>query len=265
MPRPIYRIIGLLFAGVVGLYALDTSGDLLEAARSGDLAAVRQLIEKGAPIEAQTQYGQTPLYLAAMNGHEAVTRYLIEKGARADVRDTFYKASMLDFALQRKHYGVASMLVRKGAGNPDDVLASVAETGNADVLAALLETAKPSQAALDKAYEGALEQKLAEVIPLLKKAGAREPAPPFVPDPKTLEGYAGTYRSEQMPLDIKAFVKEGRLYMQAGGQSEFPLKARNATQFEFTQAGIQVEFDSPSTFTLKQGAGSYRFKKAVSQ
>ncbi len=247
------------------MQAADASVALLDAARSGDLAAVRQLVEKGAPIEAQTPYGQTPLYLAAMNGHEAVARYLLEKGARADVKDTFYKASMLDFVLQRKHLGVASMLVRKGAGDPDAVLASVADAGNPDLLAALLESAKPSQPALDKAYEGALEQKRAEIVPLLKKAGAREPAPPFVIDPKKLEGYTGTYKSEQIPLEIKAFVKEGKFYMQASGQSEFPLKAKSDTQFEFAQAGIGVEFDSPSSFTLKQGAGNYRFTKAVSQ
>ena len=198
-----------------------------------------------------------------MNGHEEVVRFLLAKGASADVKDTFYKASALDFVLQRKHYGVAAMLVRKGAGKADDVLASVTQAGDAGVLQALLDAAKPSQAALDQAYESALEQKQAELIPLLKKAGAREPAPPFVADPKTLEGYAGTYKSDQIPLEIKAFVKEGRLYMQAGGQSEFPLKAKSATQFEFAQAQIQIEFDTPASFTLKQGPGSYRFKKAV--
>lgn len=259
------RMVWLVFAIALGLYAWGANEDLLEASRSGDLAAVKQLIEKGAAIEAKTAYGQTPLYLAAMNGHEEVVRFLLEKGASADVKDTFYKASALDFVLQRKHYGVARMLVRKAAGNPDDVLASVARTGNAELMQALLEGAKPSQAALDRAYESALERKQADLGSMLKKAGAREPAPPFAADPKTLETYAGTYKSDQIPLDIKAFVKDGRLYMQATGQPEFPLKAKSATQFEFTQAQLQIEFDSPASFTLKQGAGSYRFKKAVTQ
>ena len=259
------RMVWLVFATCLGLYAGDANEELLAASRGGDLAAVRQLIEKGAAIEAKTAYGQTPLYLAAMNGHEEVVRFLLEKGASADVKDTFYKASALDFVLTRKYYGVAKMLVRKGAGNPDNVLASVAGTGNAELVQAFLETGKPSQAALDKAYESALDQKQADVAPLLKKAGAREPAPAFVADPKTLEAYVGTYKSEQIPLDIKAFVKEGKLYMQATGQPEFPLKAKSATQFEFAQYGIQIEFDSPSSFTLKQGPGSYKFKKAVTQ
>jgi hypothetical protein len=260
-----HRIVWLALATSLGLCAGNANEDLLTASRNGDLAAVRQLIEKGAAVEAKTPYGQTPLYLAAMNGREDVVRLLLEKGARADVTDTFYKASALDFVLERKHYGVARMLVRKGAGNPDEVLASVAQTGNAELVQALLESAKPSQAALDKAYESALEQKQADLAPLLKKAGARDPAPPFVADPKVLEAYAGTFKSDQVPLDVKAFVKEGRLYVQATGQPELALKAKSATQFEFVPAGIEIEFDSPSSFTLKQGGGTYRFKKAVTQ
>jgi len=255
-----YRVAILLFAATLGV-----NEDLLEASRTGDLAAVQALIGKGAALEAKTAYGQTSLYLAAMNGREDVVRFLLEKGANPDVHDTFYKASMLDFVLQRQHYGVAKMLIRKLSANPDEVLESVAATGNADLVQALLEIGKPSQPALDKSYEMALGQKQTEVAALLKKAGAREPAPAFVVDVKTIEAYAGTYKSDQIPLDIKVFGKEGNLYMQATGQPEFPLKARSATEFEFAPAQVIVEFDSASSFTLKQGGGSFRFKKVVTQ
>jgi uncharacterized protein YciI len=105
-----------------------------------------------------------------------------------------------------------------------------------------------------------------EAIPLrvvLQKPA--ESAPDVAVDVKTLESYSGTYKSDQLPLDIKAFVKEGKLFMQGTGQPEFPLKATSATQFNFTQAGIVVEFDSSSSFTLKQGGTNSRFKKAVKQ
>jgi len=200
-----------------------------------------------------------------MNGREDVVRFLLEKGASPDVHDTFYKASMLDFVLQRKHYGVAKMLIRKLAANADAVLESVAATGNADLVAALLEAGKPSPAALDKTYEAALGRKQNGGRRAVEEGGAHEPAPAFVVDVKTIEAYAGTYKSDQIPLDIKVFVKEGTLYMQATAQPEFPLKAKSATQFEFTLAGVVVEFDSASSFTLKQGGGSFKFKKAVTQ
>jgi uncharacterized protein YciI len=106
-----------------------------------------------------------------------------------------------------------------------------------------------------------------EVIPVrvvLEKPA--EPAKPAVTvDPKTLESYSGTYKSDQIPLDIKAFVRDGKLFLQATGQPEFPLQAVSATQFEFARAGIVVEFDSSSSFTLKQRGSNSRFKKSVAQ
>ena len=259
------RRIALLFcASVMGLAAWEVNQDLLEAARKGDLATVKTLVEKGAAVETATSYGQTPLYLAAMNGHEDVVAFLLDKGANPDVHDTFYKASVLDFVLMRKHYGVAKLLLQRSKANPDSKLPSLVEAGRPELIQALLETSKPGQQALDKAYEAALEQKKPpEIADLLRKAGAHEPAPAVAIDPKTLESYIGTYKSDQIPLDIKVSVKEGKLYLQAAGQSEFPVKAKSATEFEFAQAGIVVTFDSSSSFTLKQGPGAYKFKKAV--
>ncbi len=259
------RIALLVFAATLGLRAWGPSEDLLDAARTGDLPSVQALIAKGAAIDTRNAYGQTPLYLAAISGREEVVRYLLDKGASADVKDTFYKASMLDFVLQRKHYTVAKMLIAKSSAPPDETLASLAQAGNADVLASFLEKGKLGQTALDKAYAAALEGKSVDVAAVLKKAGANEPAPAVTVDSKTIESYVGTYKSEQVPLDIKAFVKDGKLYMQATGQPEFPLKSNNATQFEFAPAHLEVEFDSPASFTLKQGGASFRFKKAVTQ
>src|ERR1700730_5512106 len=123
------RLIALLaFASALAVFAADGNEDLLSAARSGDLAAVKAAIEGGAALETKTPYGQTPLYLAAMNDHEEVVRFLLDKGASTDVRDTFYKAPMLGFVLQRKHWGVAKLLVSKST-NPDQTLGDVASSG----------------------------------------------------------------------------------------------------------------------------------------
>jgi hypothetical protein len=128
---------------------------------------------------------------------------------------------------------------------------------------ALLGVVKPSQQAIDNAYEKALEQKRTDVVAVLKQAGAHEPAPAFTTDPTVLERYAGNYRSDDVPLTIRVFVKDGNLFIQATGQGELPLKARSATQFEFKAAGVEVVFASDGTFTLKQGPGSFLFKKTV--
>jgi hypothetical protein len=261
-----HRLACLFLATAVALLAWDVNDDLLDAARKGDLDTVKALIEKGAPVEAKTPYGQTPLYLAAMSGHEAVVQYLLDKGAKTDVTDTFYKDSLLDFVLDRKHYAVAKLIIVKGNGNVDEQLKLVADAGQPDLVQAVLDKGKPSQASLDRAYEGILaEKKNKDVAELLKKAGAHEPAPPMAVDAKVLESYVGTFKTEQFPLDIKVFVKEGTLYMQATGQEAFAPKAKSPTVFAFAPANLEVEFDSANSFTLKQGSMNLKFKKAVAQ
>jgi hypothetical protein len=53
--------------------------------------------------------------------------------------------------------------------------------------------------------------------------------------------------------------------MQGTGQPEFAPKAKSPTQFEFTAAGVEIEFDSAASFTLKQGGMTVKFKKVVAQ
>src|SRR4051812_28973681 len=108
-----FRIALLTLAAALFLFAADTNEDLLSASRAGDLAAVKTALQNGAGLETKTPYGQTPLYVATIGGHEDVVRFLLEKGASVDITDTFYKAPMLAFVLQRKHYGVAKMLIPK--------------------------------------------------------------------------------------------------------------------------------------------------------
>jgi Ankyrin repeats (many copies) len=257
-----HRLACLFLASTVALVAWDVNEDLLDAARKGDLDTVKALIEKGAPIEAKTSYGQTPLYLAAMKGHEAVVQFLLDKGAKSDVTDTFYKASILNLVMEGKHYAVAKMIIAKG-GDADAQLKAVAD--QADLVQVVLEKGKPSQAVLDSTYEGALSDNKKDVAELLKKAGAQEPAPAVVVDTKVLESYAGTFKTDAIPLDIKVFVKEGKLYLQATGQSEFAPKAKSPTVFAMAAYNLEVEFDSANTFTLKQGGQTFKFKKAVTQ
>jgi hypothetical protein len=260
-----HRTILLCVLTGASLFAWDANDDLIAAARKGDLAAVKSLVEKGAPIETKTPYGQTPLYVAAMNGHEPVVQFLLEKGASTDVKDTFYKAPMLMFVLSRKHYGVAKMLVAKNTASPDENLQAVSGTGNPELVQAVIDKGKPTQPALNRAYEAAIEAKQEPVMEILKKAGAQPPAPPVEVDPKALESYTGDFKSEQIPLSIKVSTKDGKLSIQATGQPALPMKTRTATTFEFTPAQIVIEFDSPSTFTLKQAGMTFKFKKAVAQ
>jgi ankyrin repeat protein len=48
---------------------------------------VKLFLEKGAQLDQDTEYGQTPLLWTVMNGHEAVVKLLLGKGAELETED----------------------------------------------------------------------------------------------------------------------------------------------------------------------------------
>jgi hypothetical protein len=167
------------------------------------------------------------------------------------------------FVIQRKHYGVAKLLIERGE-SADSALEAATRSRQVELVQVALARGKASQAALDKNYEMALDGKQTEIGEALKNAGAKAPVVVAV-DAKVLASYAGSYKAEQGLPDIKIFVKDDKLAAQAAGQPEFPLKAKSATEFEFAPAGILMVFDAENSFQLKQGGRTFQFKKAVAQ
>ncbi|HEY6508124.1 MAG TPA: ankyrin repeat domain-containing protein, partial [Vicinamibacterales bacterium] len=83
-------VMRLLDAGV----SASATGPLGETAlhscaRSGNVAAAKALVARGAPLEAGESWrGQTPLMWAAAQGHAPVVAMLLEAGANPDTRST---------------------------------------------------------------------------------------------------------------------------------------------------------------------------------
>lgn len=59
---------------------------LHHATRNGDLEIVKQLVSRGADVNAIADQGHFPLYCAAGHGHVETTRYLVEQGADLQTR-----------------------------------------------------------------------------------------------------------------------------------------------------------------------------------
>lgn len=77
-----------------------------------------------------------------------------------------------------------------------------------------------------------------------------------------LDIYLGTYSSAELQIKITITKTDATLMAQATGQSSFPLEATAPGIFSFGRAGIVLEFNtSDSEMTLKQGGGSFVFKK----
>ena len=87
---------------------------LHEAAKDGDASEVKELLAKGAEVNAKNKYGKTPLHYAALNGHLDVVKELLAKGAEVDAKpDAGY--TPLHEAARKGHLDVVKELLSKGA------------------------------------------------------------------------------------------------------------------------------------------------------
>jgi ankyrin len=73
------------------------------AARDGNLAMTRMLVEAGADLERPSGNGTRPLVTAIINNHIELALYLIEKGADVNAADDFYKRTPLFAAVERRN------------------------------------------------------------------------------------------------------------------------------------------------------------------
>lgn len=77
-----------------------------------------------------------------------------------------------------------------------------------------------------------------------------------------LDPYLGEYSDSGFPLKINITKDNEKLFAQATGQSAFALDATEKDKFEFTAAGIKLEFKpNENQMILKQGGGTFTLTK----
>src|SRR5262245_60563643 len=106
-------ICSLLAWLVLAAGTVQANEALRTAARIGDTAQVRALLEAGADPNAE-QRSYSPLMFAAGNGHVEMTRLLLARGATVDHRDHNGDRALL-WAAQRGHVETVRMLLAAGA------------------------------------------------------------------------------------------------------------------------------------------------------
>lgn len=252
----------IIWFAALAAFAAGPGDDLITAARRGQIEEVKKLLEAGAPIEAKNQYGATPLYMAAFNGHGEIVQLLLARGADPNVTDTFYKASVLTFSLQKGNPAIARLLLEKGAKPEPRHLLMAAAEDDVPLLKAML-AAKPAKADLTAARKAALAAGKAENAKLLLDAGADDVKLVQVPAP-VLRSYTGEYASKELPLVITLTTDGANLTAQATGQPAFALAAESETEFTFATAGIKIVFDKSGGFALHQMGRTFPYTKKES-
>jgi hypothetical protein len=91
-------LLALLGAGCAGEEresSADADGELIVAARAGDVDRVRWLLERDAAVDARDASGATALVAAAYGNHVDVARSPIEAGADVNVKDERQQSAYL--------------------------------------------------------------------------------------------------------------------------------------------------------------------------
>jgi ankyrin repeat protein len=238
---------------------------LYEAARKGDAAEARAVLDKGADVNARFRYGATALFKAAERGHTEVVKLLIERGADVNVKDTFYGATALSWALEKGHTGAILAILAKSAEEADDVLLAGVSSGNAELVSAALATGKvPAETLTAALVSAGPDEKKAPIVELLRKAGA---VPPPEVDAATLQSYVGKYKGEPGP-EINITLKDGKLAVAGGGGSAILMALDQKTFRPVDFAGMNITFKveggKVTGLDFKQGANTTLLKRVDS-
>jgi hypothetical protein len=234
-----YSILLLAFSlALAQAPALTKADQLQDAARKGDAAAVKKLLDDGVDVNTKFRYNATALFYACDHGHVEVVRVLLDKGAAMDIKDTFYGFTPLALALgpaQKKrpeHTEIAKLLVARGSPGKELALNSAIQNDDAALAKVVLDSGGLTASTLSDALEFAKSQNKPAIAAALEQAGAK-PAEEFQVGPEQLARFAGTYKNPA-GNEVTVVVSGSRLTVgppAAPSAQRFMLIAKGPTSF----------------------------------
>lgn len=258
----LFSLLALLVPQTPQISKQELNDQLFEAVRKGDAAGVTAALDKGADVNAKFRYGATALFKAAERGNAAVAKILLDRGADVKVKDTFYQATAMSWALDGKHVDVVKLILEKSAEDVDDVLLTGTQQGNEELVKIALDRGGVKPETLTVALLTSTEAKNAAISELLTKAGAK---PPIQVDAATLQSYAGKYKGDPGP-EATVTVKEGKLMVAGFTRQPQPLMPLDNTTFRPVAFGgltivFNVEAGKVTGMALKQGNDTTQLKR----
>jgi hypothetical protein len=95
-------------------YAGNLNSDLLTAAKQGDTNQVKDLLDRGADVNAKHKGGQTALMYAVIKGHTDTIKILLDKGADVNAKDMYGDTALME-ATFKGHTDTIKILLDRGA------------------------------------------------------------------------------------------------------------------------------------------------------
>lgn len=259
------KLLTILFASTLALSQAPASTkaeQLQDAARKGDAAAVKALLDGGLDVNTKFRYGVTAIFFACDAGQIEVVKVLLDRGADLTVTDTFYGMQPLALAVSppRKktpaHNEIAKLLIAKGAPGQDMALIAAVSDDDEGLTKVLLDKGGLPPDKLSDALEVARADNKAKTAALLEKAGAK-PYDDFKIEPAQLARFAGTYKSAD-GNELVITVHDIRLWThntQAPPEQHSVYAAKDATTFrrvgpQGTTLAFSIEGDKVTGFAI---------------
>jgi outer membrane protein assembly factor BamB len=240
---------------------------LWEAARKGDVEALKEQIDGGISVNARTRYGATALWFAIYKKHPKAVQFLLENKADVNLADTVWGQSPLALAASEERLDLVRDLLKAGAKGGDGVFLGAAARGKGKLMQAVLDKHRVSAETLGAALLVA-PAKPEEIVTLLKKAAAKpfgEPA--SEEERKRLDAIAGTYESPngfalrvaRTKSALVVFFATSPLYvLTSKDKIEFRAVGHDSTIFSFTQKDGKF-----TRMALKQGPTESLFDRVA--
>jgi hypothetical protein len=247
---------------------LTKAEQLQEAARKGDAATVRKLIDEGVDVNTKFRYNATALFFACDHGHVEVVKALLDGGADLAVKDSFYGFTPLMLAVRPaqkrrpEHTEIAKLLIAKGAPGKDAALSGAVDAGDASLAKFILDSGGIPAAKLSEALEEAKSEKKTEIVAILEQAGAKLPEE-FKMSAAELQRFVGSYRNAG-GNELVIAVADMRLSLGAAGAppaQRTTLVAKDAMTFRTVGMGglsvtFKIEADKVAAMTIVPPQGN---------
>jgi ankyrin repeat protein len=261
-------LLSFVTALVLGQAPAATKAEQLQdAARKGDAAAVKRLLDDGVDVNTKFRYDATAIFYACDAGNVDVVKVLLDHGADLTLKDTFYGFTPLMLAVNPArtktpaHAEIARLLVARGAPDKDVALSAAIDDDDEALAKTVLDSGGLTPAKLTASLEQARADNRTKTAALLEKAGAK-PFDAFKLEPAKLARCAGTYH-DQRGLEIAISVAGPRLfahYVGAPPEQHLILVAKDATTFlgvgmDGTTIAFTIEGDKATAFTVTPAKG----------
>ena len=236
------------------LQSPSLTSQLHAAAGKGDVAAVAALLATGADVDAATDRGVTPLYIAAEQGYLELVKLLLERGANPDVKDLEWGRTPLrhasagsDVEGKEARAEILTLLLERGAGTEGESLVALIRGGHFEAVPTIISRGGVDPSYLNLALAAAQRAQQTALAELLIKAGATAPGPvDGVRSPERLTLWAGVYRSPAGgELTLGPGIREAQVLLERAGGVRVSLLPLDLTTFR--------SFDRTVVLTRKAG------------